>query len=158
MYNIKYSFYISKIRGKKKKKESLWFKARKHRRGWEGAVLESDVGCGNWHCCLRVGAVSELVFFFFFGIHAYVASIRTDSGWFAPNWGDSTRIGSYRPNRDRIGRQSKLTEMTEKCQNRFWMRPKHPKFVLPQFYSEYLWHLLCFILCLLLSLFCEPRP
>ena len=41
-----------------------YIEARKHGRGWEGAAPESEARRGVRHGCLRVGAASELFFFF----------------------------------------------------------------------------------------------
>ena len=75
--------------------------------------------------------------------------------WFTSNQADSAKI---KPNqvvsaKDRNGRSGprwpKQAEISlESCrnsQNWLWMRPKHPKFVIPQFYSEYLLLLFCFV-------------
>ena len=74
--------------------------ARKYGRGWEGAALEFDASRRG---CSRVGAASEL-FFFFFSFGFAPTRLR-----FAPNRADSARIELYRPYRvvsagDRNGR------------------------------------------------------
>ena len=124
-----------------------WLRTRKHWCGWEGAASESDVGCGNQHCCLRIGAVSE----FFFG--GFVPTgLRFTPTWlrFTPIRADSARIKSYRPKRPKKAKIG--LESCRNSQNRLWMRPKHPKSVLPQFYSECLLLLLCFLFCFVLCL------
>ena len=89
--------------------------------------------------CPCVGATSELFFFFFSQIRAKSGSIRTDSARVGPNRVVSTG------NRNRP-KQAKISlELCWNSRNRLLMRPKHPKFVLPQFYSEYLSLLLCFL-------------
>ena len=57
-----------------------------------------------------------------------------DSRRFLPNRANSAGIGSYQP-------------AVKTGWNWLWMRPKHPKSVLPQFYFEYLLLLLCFLFC-----------
>ena len=80
--------------------------------------------------------------------------------WSGPIRADLTRIELYQPNRIvstgsrnwlKMPKRPKKAEIClDSCrnsQNRLWMRPKHPKSVLPQFYSEYLLLLLCFLFC-----------
>ena len=93
-----------------------------------------------------VGAAFELFFIIFF--HGFAST------WllFAPNRDDSARMLKQAE----IGLKSHWNS-----RNRVWMRLKLLKFVIPQFYFEYLLLLLCFLFCcvscLLLSLFCESR-
>ena len=93
------------------------------------------------HGCPHDGAASELFFFFFFfsRIHVESGSIRTDSARIGPNRVVSTS-DLNRPKQAEIS-----LELCWNSRNRLLMRPKHPKFVLPQFYSEYLSLLLCFL-------------
>ena len=108
----------------------------KHWHDWEGATLESDAGCGVRRSCPCVGTASELFFFFF--------KIRIELGQFDQNWVVSVEFGC-------IGlwlKQSKQADIgLESCRNQLWMRLKHPKSVIPQFYSEYLLFLLCYLFC-----------
>ena len=114
---------------------------------------------------VRASVLCLSFFFFFSWIHAHSASIGAEPGQFSQNQAVSTESSH-------IGQQPKWPQQAEigleSCQNgqnQFWMRPKHPKSVLPQFYFEYLLLLLCFLFCfvfccvsyLLLSLFCESR-
>ena len=78
-------------------------------------------------------------FFFFSQIRAELGSIRTDSARVEPNRVVSTG------NRNRPKQAEISLELCWNSRNRLLMRPKHPKFVLPQFYSEYLSLLLCFL-------------
>ena len=116
-------------------------------------------GChtGVWRGCLPVGAASELFFFFF-------PQIRFDLARFTPTWllfsPIHAELGQFGQNQavsaesGRIGQPYwPAIEMADIGWNRLWMRPKHPKSVLPQFYSEYLLLLLCFVLCFLPSSF-----
>ena len=92
-----------------------------------------------------------------------------DTAWFALTqfqftliWLESGRIDWQPKWPKRIETAEIGIESCRNSQNRLWMRPKHPKSVIPQFYSEYLLLLLCFLFlfcvsCLLLSLFCESR-
>ena len=77
--------------------------------------------------------------FFFSRIHVESGSIRTDSARIGPNRVVSTS-DLNRPKQAEIS-----LELCWNSRNRLLMRPKHPKFVLPQFYSEYLSLLLCFL-------------
>ena len=82
----------------------------KHRRGWEGAAPESDVGCGDQHDCPRVGAVSELLLFFFFSFFftnsRRLSSICAELGRFSQNQAVSAKLG-------RIGMRSKQPKQAE---------------------------------------------
>ena len=121
----------------------------KHGRSWEGVAPEFDVAWlkvrrSTW---LPARRCHVWAFFFFF------TRIPTNSA----------RIGLYQPNRVvSVGNQNKLKRLKqaeiclESCrnsQNWLWMRPKHPKSVIPQFYSKYLLHLLCFLFCFLFLAF-----
>ena len=98
------------------------------------------------HGCPHVGAASELFFFFFSRIHAESGSIRTDSariGFNSHRFGQNRVVSTSNLNRPK---QAEISlELCWNSRNRLLMRPKHPKFVLPQFYSEYLSLLLCFL-------------
>ena len=63
----------------------------KHGRGWEGAALESDAGCGVWRGCLHVDVESELHFFFLMDLRR----LGFYSRQFAPNQDDMARIKPY---------------------------------------------------------------
>ena len=112
---------------------------------------QPDAGCSIRCGCPHVGAAFELFFFFFF--HRFV-----------PTWLDSRQLGfNSRRFKAYFGQNRAVwpnwvirlaTEMAkiglESCQNsrnQLWMRSKHLKSVLPQFYSEYLLLLLCFLFC-----------
>ena len=101
-----------------------------------------DVACG----IRRSALVPRLNFFFFIYIFLiFISWIRADSAWFASNRADSARIGLYRLYRS-VTETAKIgLESCWRSRNWLWMRPKHPKSVLPQFYSEYLLLLLCFL-------------
>ena len=80
--------------------------------------------------------------------------LNFDSGRFLPSRTNLARIRSYQPNRivstDSRNWPKQVEISLESCRNsqkRLWMRPKHPKSVLPQFYFEYLLLLLCFLFC-----------
>ena len=99
----------------------------------------TGVWCGVWRptqlpmCWYCIWAF----FFFFF-------KIRIELGQFDQNWVVSVEFGC-------IGlwlKQSKQADIgLESCRNQLWMRLKHPKSVIPQFYSEYLLFLLCYLFC-----------
>ena len=90
-------------------------------------------------CSSRVGATSEGFYFYFILDSCWLGF---DSRRFLPNWANLAGIGSYQP-------------AAETGWNWFWMRPKHPKSVLPQFYFEYLLLLLCFLFYFVfLAFFC----
>ena len=122
----------------------------KHRCGWEGAASESNVAR---YSCLHVGAASKLFFFFsricfdsarFAPTQLLFSPIRTKPERFGQNQAESGHI-SRRPKRSK---QAEISlESCRNSRNRLWMRPKHPKSVLPQFYYEYLLLLLCFLFC-----------
>ena len=147
--------------------------ARKHRRGWEGAALESDAGCGHRHHCPCIGAASEI--FFFFSDSSQLGSdsrrlnsdscrlgsnsrqLSFDSSWFDQNWVVSTKS-------DRVSRWPKLAEI---------IMPEQPKSALNEaqtswiclssilfwiFVASFVFSFLFCVSCNLLSLFCEPRP
>ena len=61
---------------------------------------------------------------------------------------ESSRIGQW-PKQAEIGLES-----CRNSRNRLWMMPKHPKSVIPQFYSEYLLLLLCFPFFVLFFVLC----
>ena len=118
-------------------------KALKHRRSWEGTALESNVTRhGVRHLTrLPVRQCSIWAFFIFF-----LNSHRLDF--------DSHRIGLVQPESSCIGRRPKRLKQAkmglESCRNsrnQLGMKPKHPKSLLPQFYSKYLLLLLCFLFC-----------
>ena len=91
--------------------------------------------------CLRVGAMSELFFFHKFApTQLQFTPIQLESGCI------NRRL--KRPKQAKIGLESCWNSW-----NRLWMRPKHPKSVLPQFYSEYLLFLLCFLFCFVFLVF-----
>ena len=115
--------------------------ARKQQRGWEGAPPESDVALHGVRplTTLPMRWCHVWVFFFFFWDSCRLGSDFLQNG---PIWPESGRIGRiklYWPTTE-IGLESCLNN-----RNRLWMRPKHLNFVLPQFYSEYLLLLLCFL-------------
>ena len=105
--------------------------ARKQQRGWEGAPPESDVALHGVRplTTLPMRWCHVWVFFFFF------LGFMPTWLWFSPKRADLARIRTYRPNQIVLANN----------RNRLWMRPKHLNFVLPQFYSEYLLLLLCFL-------------
>ena len=145
-----------------------------HGRGKMGTTPASNAVTCKRHRCLHIGAASN--FFFLKRIHsdsasirADLAPIRADSALLALNRADSTRIRSYRsisaggwnwPKQAKIG-----LELCRNNRNWLWMRPKHPKSVLPQFYFEYLLLLLYFLFCFVFLafffffsfIFFEPR-
>ena len=134
----------------------------KHGRGWEGASLEFDAGCGIWRGCLHIGAASELFFFHIFALTRLdLRQLGFYLCWAGLIWPESSRIGwieLFRPTTEtaETGRNRPW------IRNRLWMRPKQPKSVIPQFYSEYffasfVFSFLFYVFCLLLSLFCESR-
>ena len=102
--------------------------AMKHRRGWEGATPESAVArCG-------VRRLTPLPACF----------CRAEPGQFSQNRvvsAESDCLGRW-PKKAEIG-----LELFRNSRNRLWMRPKHPKSIISQFYSEYLLLLLCFLFC-----------
>ena len=76
--------------------------------------------------------------FFFFLIDSHLLSSDSHQTWqIQPELGCTGRIILYRP----------AAETDRNNQNQFWIRPKHPKSVISQFYSEYLLLLLCFLFC-----------
>ena len=113
---------------------------------------QPDVGCDVRRGYLCVGSLVEL--FFFPWIRADLASIRENlasihaklsrfghnrvvsasdwNGWNGPKWPKQAKIS---------------LESCWNSRNWLWMRPKHPKSVILQFYSEYLLLLLCFLFC-----------
>ena len=94
--------------------------------------------------------------FFFFWIHVWLQFAPTRLR-FVPNWADSARIWSYRPNQiilagsqnrpKRLRKAEIGFELCRNSRNRLWMKPKRPKSVIPQFDFEYLLLLLCFLFC-----------
>ena len=122
----------------------------KHRRGWEGAAPKSDMTARE-----LVLRLSFFFFSFFFTDLHQLSLIRAELGWFNRN---RTVSAKSSPIDRQLKRPKRIKIDLESCwnsRNRLWMRPKHPKFIIPQFYSKYLLLLLCFLL--LLSLFCESR-
>ena len=122
-----------------------------HGRGWEGAAPESDAA----QCGVRLP--TRLSFFFFSWIRfdsarfaptqLLFSPIRTEPGRFGQNQAESGHI-SRRPKQPKRSKQAEISlESCRNSRNRLWMRPKHPKSVLPQFYYEYLLLLLCFLFC-----------
>ena len=118
--------------------------------------------------------VPHLNFFFFFFLRICVNSTQFApiQLLFVPNQVVSARIKPNqivstrdRNNRNELKQVEIGLESSRNIQNWLWMRPKHSKSVLPQFYYEYLLLLLFFLFCcvlfcvscLLLSLFCESR-
>ena len=106
---------------------------------WLGGC-RTGVRCGVWHLTWLLARRCRVWAFFF----SDSRQLGFDSRW----------TGVIRPESGRIGRQLKRWKQAEigleSCRNnrnRLWMRPKHPKSVLPQFYSEYLLLLLCFLFC-----------
>ena len=91
-------------------------KSMKHGRGWEGSVLVSDVAAG--------ASMPRLSFFFFFFFHGFAPTQL----WYAPIWPESGRIRLYRPATEEAGIS---LESCRNSRNWLWMRPKHPKSVLP---------------------------
>ena len=120
----------------------------KHGHSWEGAALEFDVAwrgvrCPTWllaHRCRVWVIYLFIIIIYLFFLHG-----------FSPHIG---QIGSYRPvakiDRNRL---KSAVNHAGTAKNRLWMRPKHPKSVILQFYCEYLLLLLCFVLCFLPSSF-----
>ena len=107
-------------------------------------AYEAQTWLGGCHTrvrrgCLRVGAASEFFFFFFPRIRVESGSIRADSVRIGPNQVVST------VDQNRLKQAEISLELCWNSRNRLLMRPKHPKFVLPQFYSEYLSLLLCLL-------------
>ena len=104
-----------------------------HGHGKMGAAPASDAAL-----------VPRLSFFFFTGTRQLSSDLR-QLGF------NSHQTGPIRPKSARISWQPKQAKIgLESCWNswnRLWIRPKHPKSVLPQFYSEYLLLLLCFLFC-----------
>ena len=98
----------------------------------------------------RVSVLRLSFFFFFLGFMP--TRLR-----FAPIQADLRRIGLIRPKLGRIIQIRLYRPMIETAEislescrnsrNRLRIRPKHPKSVLPQFYSEYLLLFLCFPFC-----------
>ena len=127
-----------------------------HGRGKMGAAPVSDSATHEWRRCPHVGVVSEFFYFLFFYGFALTqlqfVLISAESGRFGQNQivsAESNRIVSVgsrnwpkRPKQAEIGLES-----CRNSWNQLWMRPKHPKFVIPQFYFEYLLLLLCFLFC-----------
>ena len=115
-----------------------------------------DAGCSVRCSCPHIDAAFELFFFFFF---TDSCQLGFNSHRFTPHQADLARIGPnwvVRPATE-IGLES-----CRNSRNQLWIRSKHLKSVLPQFYSEYLLLLLCFLFffcvsCLFLFLFCESR-
>ena len=111
-------------------------------------------GCGDmWatplparQCC---GWGLLFIIIFFLRICADLASIRAEPGQFGRNWIISAGGWNW-PKRPK---QAKISlESCRNSRNWLWMRPKHPKSVLPLFYFEYLL-LLCFLFCLVFLAF-----
>ena len=125
----------------------------KHRHSWEGVAPESDAGCGVQRGYPRINA-----FFFFSRIHVDLARFVPTQLLFKPYQANAARIKPYRPNRvvsaddwnglKRLKQAEINLESCRNSRNRLWMRPKHPKSILSQFYSKYLLLLLCFLFCL----------
>ena len=121
---------------------------------------QPDAGCSVRCGCPHVGAAFELFFFFFFFFfHKFVPTwldsrqLGFNSHRFTPHQADLARIGPYWPNwvvrpATKIGLES-----CRNSRNQLWIRSKHLKSVLPQFYSEYLLLLLCFLFCFLFLAF-----
>ena len=110
----------------------------KHGHDWEGASLESDAGCGVWRGCLHIGAASELFFFHRFALTRLdLRQLGFYLRWAGLIWPESSRIGWI----ELFWLTTETAEIgLESCRNnrnRLWMRPKQPKSVIPQFYSEY---------------------
>ena len=91
-------------------------------------------------------------FFFFFNMDLH--RLNSNSHRFKPIPTKPSRFNQNRVLMGRIrsiGQRLKQAEIgLESCRNnrnRLWMRPKHPKSVIPQFYFEYLLLLLCFLFC-----------
>ena len=126
---------------------------------WEKRTSESSPTRGAASDMVARVSMLRLSFFFFF-LGFMPTRLRL-----VPNRVNSARIKLYRLHRVVSTSNQNGLESCQNGQNQLWMRPKHPKFVLPQFYSEYLLLLLCFLFCfvfccvsyLLLSLFCESR-
>ena len=77
----------------------------KHGHGWKGTAPKSDVGCGVWCGCPRVGTTSDL--FFFMDLHW----LGFDSHLTRQIRPKSSQIGSYRP-------KTETAEMDQDGQNR----------------------------------------
>ena len=133
----------------------------KHGCGWEGATLESNAArCGVQRPMrLPTRRCRVWAFFFFFFFHKFVPTwldsrqLGFNSHRFMPHQADLARIGPYWPNwvvqpATEIGLES-----CRNSRNQLWIRSKHLKSILPQFYSEYLLLLLCFLFCFLFLAF-----
>ena len=100
---------------------------------------------------LRVGAVFEVFFFFFFGFVLTRIGFTPTRLWFTPIRPELGRIGwigSYRLAAKFGQNRSKSALLIMLEQPKFSLNKaqiKHPKFVIPQFYFEYLLLLLCFV-------------
>ena len=135
----------------------------KHGRSWEGATPESNTAwCRVRHPTQLPVRRCRVCFFFFF----FFFTVTSTRLLFSPICAKPRRFGQNQAVSAKsgyIGRQPKRIETAEislescwNSQNRLWMRPKHPKFVLSQFYSEYLLLLLCFLFCFAFCLCCLP--
>ena len=139
----------------------------KHGRSWEGAAPESDAAwCRVRHPTQLPARRCRVWVFFFFHGHIDSARFKPTRLLFSPIRAEPRRFGQNQAVSAKsgyIGRQPKQIETAkiglESCwnsKNRLWMRPKHPKSVLSQFYSEYLLLLLCFLFCFAFCLCCLP--
>ena len=137
----------------------------KHGHSWEGAAPESDAAWCRVRHPMQLPVRRCRVWAFFFFFHGFT-STRLDSSrlsfysrQFVLNRDDSARIKLYRPNQvisagNRNG--SKQPKSALNHAETAKIRPKHPKSVLSQFYSEYLLLLLCFLFCFAFCLCCLP--
>ena len=122
-----------------------------HERGKMGAAPTSNSAtCEQCHY-LCVGIMSEFFFFFF---NMDLRRLNSNSHRFKPIPTKPSRFNQNRVLMGRIrsiGQRLKQAEIgLESCRNnwnRLWMRPKHPKSIIPQFYFQYLLLLLCFLFC-----------
>ena len=125
-----------------------------------------DAGCGVWHRCPCVGAVSE--FFFFFTDSCQLGFY---SRWFSPNWDDLARIKLYRPNQvvsadDWNGRNRPKSALNHfgiaKIGFEWGPNILNLSLILfwifvASFVFSFLFCVLFCVSCLLLSLFCKSR-
>ena len=98
----------------------------------------------NAIACTLMPSLSSI--FFILWICVDSASILTNSHRTGTIRLESSRISWIRLYRPTI-------EMAEIGRNQLWMRSKRPRSILPQFYSEYLLLLLCFLFCFVLLAF-----
>ena len=93
--------------------------------------------------------VPHLRFFFFFFFEFKLTRLRFGPICAEPGkFGQNRVISAGSQNWSNQPKQAKIDhESCRNSRNQLWMRPKHPKSILPQFFSEYLLLLLCFLFC-----------